>query len=70
MVEALDDAADAVLVVGERTGKIEYVQCVQAMFKSFTDGKVTPFEGKHYRFTLLPPFFSPGRLINLSGNID
>jgi len=38
----------------------EYVQCLQAMFKSFTEGKPTPFEGKHYRFTLLPPFFNPG----------
>jgi probable F420-dependent oxidoreductase len=37
----------------------EYVQCVQAMFTSFTAGKPTPFEGQHYRFSLLPPF-NPG----------
>jgi len=38
----------------------EYVQCVQSMFKSFSESKPTAFEGKHYRFTLLPPFFNPG----------
>ena len=39
----------------------EYVLCLRAMFRSFQDGKQpTPFEGDHYRFTLLPPFFNPG----------
>lgn len=39
----------------------EYVQCLQAMFASFQNGrKPTYFEGQHYQFTLLPPFFNPG----------
>jgi probable F420-dependent oxidoreductase len=38
----------------------EYLQCVRAMFDGFTTGKVTPIEGQHYRFSLLPPFFNPG----------
>lgn len=38
----------------------EYLQCLRAMFDGFTTGKVTPIEGQHYRFSLLPPFFNPG----------
>src|SRR5512139_648367 len=39
----------------------EYLLCMQAMFASFAGkGKVTPFEGEHYQFKLLPPFFNPG----------
>lgn len=38
----------------------EYVQCIQAIFRSFQSGRAERFEGKHYAFTLLPPFFSPG----------
>lgn len=39
----------------------EYVLCLRAMWTSFQSGAtITPFEGKHYRFSLLPPFFSPG----------
>ena len=38
----------------------EYLQCLRAMFAGFTTGKVTPVEGQHYRFSLLPPFFNPG----------
>ena len=38
----------------------EYIQCVQAMFDGFATGKAKPFEGQHYKFTLLPPFFNPG----------
>jgi probable F420-dependent oxidoreductase len=38
----------------------EYIQCLRAMFDGFTTGKATPFEGQHYRFSLLPPFFNPG----------
>ena len=39
----------------------EYLLCMQAMFASFSGkGKVTPFEGEHYQFKLLPPFFNPG----------
>lgn len=39
----------------------EYILCMKAMFASFAGkGKVTPFEGEHYQFKLLPPFFNPG----------
>jgi len=39
----------------------EYLLCLKAIFASFQDGKrPTYFEGKHYQFTLLPPFFNPG----------
>lgn len=39
----------------------EYVQCLKAMFASFANPKKpTFFEGEHYRFTLMPPFFNPG----------
>lgn len=39
----------------------EYLLCLQAIFASFQNGKQpTYFEGKHYQFTLMPPFFNPG----------
>lgn len=38
----------------------EYVACVQAMFDSFQNGTKPSFEGEHYRFTLMNPFFDPG----------
>jgi probable F420-dependent oxidoreductase len=39
----------------------EYLLCLQAIFASFQNGKQpTYFEGKHYQFTLIPPFFNPG----------
>ncbi len=38
----------------------EYVQCLRAMFESFQDGSRPSFEGEHYRFTLMSPFFNPG----------
>ena len=39
----------------------EYVQCLRAIFRSFQDPKNPQyFEGKHYRFTMIPPFFNPG----------
>lgn len=39
----------------------EYLLCLQAIFKSFqTPDKPTFFEGQHYQFTLIPPFFNPG----------
>lgn len=40
----------------------EYVSCLHAMFDVFaggTDAKAS-FEGEHYRFTLMNPFFNPG----------
>jgi probable F420-dependent oxidoreductase len=39
----------------------DYVLCLQAMFASFQNPKKpTYFDGEHYQFTLLPPFFNPG----------
>jgi len=39
----------------------EYILCLKAIFATFQDGRrPTYFEGKHYQFTLLPPFFNPG----------
>jgi len=38
----------------------EYVMCLRAMFDSFQTGSRPAFEGEHYRFTLMSPFFSPG----------
>lgn len=39
----------------------EYFQCLRAIFQSFQNpAKPTYFEGEHYRFTMLPPFFNPG----------
>jgi probable F420-dependent oxidoreductase len=38
----------------------EYLQVIKAIFDGFTSGKAQPFEGQHYKFSLLPPFFSPG----------
>jgi probable F420-dependent oxidoreductase len=38
----------------------EYVQCIQAIFRSFQSGSAERFQGNHYAFSLLPPFFSPG----------
>jgi probable F420-dependent oxidoreductase len=39
----------------------EYFLCLRAIFASFQNPpKPTYFEGEHYRFTMLPPFFNPG----------
>jgi probable F420-dependent oxidoreductase len=39
----------------------EYFLCLKAIFASFQNpAKPTYFEGKHYSFTMLPPFFNPG----------
>lgn len=39
----------------------DYVQCLKAMFATFqTPKKPTYFEGQHYQFTMMPPFFNPG----------
>lgn len=38
----------------------EYLQVLKAIFDGFTTGKAKAFEGQHYTFSLLPPFFSPG----------
>lgn len=38
----------------------EYVQSLKAIFHSFQTGERLCFEGEHYRFTRLQPFFNPG----------
>jgi probable F420-dependent oxidoreductase len=38
----------------------EYVQSLKAIFHSFQTGERLNFEGEHYRFTKLQPFFNPG----------
>tara|TARA_R110002094_G_scaffold61441_6_gene72019 strand:- start:1207 stop:2232 length:1026 start_codon:yes stop_codon:yes gene_type:complete len=38
----------------------EYVQSLKAIFDSFQHGSRLCFEGEHYRFTRLQPFFNPG----------
>jgi probable F420-dependent oxidoreductase len=38
----------------------EYVQCLRAIFETFQDSKnPRHFEGEHYRFSMLPPVFTP-----------
>jgi probable F420-dependent oxidoreductase len=38
----------------------EYVQSLKAIFHSFQSGERLNFEGEHYSFTRLQPFFNPG----------
>jgi probable F420-dependent oxidoreductase len=38
----------------------EYVQALRAIFATFQHGVPLAFEGEHYRFTRLQPFFNPG----------
>ena len=38
----------------------EYVQSLKAIFHSFQTGDRLNFEGEHYHFTKLQPFFNPG----------
>lgn len=38
----------------------EYVQSLRAIFASFQEGAPLNFEGEHYRFTKMQPFFNPG----------
>jgi len=38
----------------------EYVQSLKAIFHSFQTGERLCFEGQHYQFTRLQPFFNPG----------
>jgi probable F420-dependent oxidoreductase len=39
----------------------EYILCLKAIFKTFQDvERPTYFRGRHYQFTLISPFFSPG----------
>jgi probable F420-dependent oxidoreductase len=38
----------------------EDVLCLKAMLETFQKGEKPSFEGKHYRFSLMSPFFNPG----------
>jgi len=39
----------------------EYILCLQAIFKTFQNSEQpTYFQGKHYQFSLITPFFNPG----------
>jgi probable F420-dependent oxidoreductase len=40
----------------------EYVESLGAIFESFSNGGPLRYEGEHYRFTRLQPFFNPGPL--------
>ncbi len=38
----------------------EYILCLKAIFQTFQTGARPDFQGKHYQFTLISPFFNPG----------
>jgi probable F420-dependent oxidoreductase len=38
----------------------EYIQALRAIFATWQEGKPLGFEGRHYRFSLMTPFFNPG----------
>ncbi len=38
----------------------EYVLCLKAILKTFQEGAKPSFQGRHYQFTLISPFFNPG----------
>jgi len=38
----------------------EYIQSLRAIFHSFQSGEPLQFEGQHYQFSKLQPFFNPG----------
>jgi probable F420-dependent oxidoreductase len=40
----------------------EYVEALGAIFEAFATGGALRYEGEHYRFTRLQPFFNPGPL--------
>lgn len=40
----------------------DYVRALRAIFTAFADGGPLRYEGTHYRFTRLPPYFNPGPL--------
>ena len=39
----------------------EYVQSLHAIWKSWETGDALSYHGEHYNFSLMTPFFSPGR---------
>ena len=38
----------------------DYILCLKAIFKTFQTGARPEYQGKHYQFTLISPFFNPG----------
>ena len=38
----------------------EYIQVIRAVWETFQTGKLVPFTGEHYQFTLCPPAFNAG----------
>jgi len=38
----------------------EYLECMRAIFASFSEEKPTYYEGEHYQFSMINPFFNPG----------
>ncbi|MAE95633.1 MAG: LLM class F420-dependent oxidoreductase, partial [Deltaproteobacteria bacterium] len=38
----------------------EYLLCMKAIFETFQTGAKPDFDGEHYHFTLMNPFFNPG----------
>jgi probable F420-dependent oxidoreductase len=38
----------------------EYVLCLKAIFNTFQTGARPDFQGEHYQFSLISPFFNPG----------
>lgn len=50
----------------------DYVHVVRAAFETFRTGELAPFEGEHYRFTRMQPYFNPhpGRSLGPSDRPD
>lgn len=40
----------------------EYIQSVRAIWSTFQTNTPLRYEGQHYRFTLMTPFFNPGKM--------
>lgn len=38
----------------------EYIQCLKAIFDTFQNNTRPDFQGEHYQFTMISPFFNPG----------
>ncbi len=38
----------------------DYLKCMRAMFETFSGSEPSYFEGEHYQFSLMNPFFNPG----------
>jgi probable F420-dependent oxidoreductase len=38
----------------------DYLLCMKAMFDTFQNGGKPDYQGEHYQFTLMSPFFNPG----------